>query len=66
MESTTSPEIVWRKSSISNLSGECVEVAMVGQAVLVRHSRRPDGAVLEFSLGEWKAFLGGVKQGEFE
>ncbi|MEU7893534.1 DUF397 domain-containing protein [Nonomuraea sp. NPDC049152] len=66
MESTTSEEIVWRKSSFSNISGECVEVARAGQARLVRDSKQPDGAVLVFSLAEWKAFLAGVMNGEFD
>ncbi|GAA2655813.1 MULTISPECIES: DUF397 domain-containing protein [Nonomuraea] len=65
MESSTSEEIAWRKSSLSVVNGECVEVARDGQAILVRHSKRPDDAVLQFSIGEWKAFIGGVALGEF-
>lgn len=58
---------VWRKSQTSNASGgECVEVAFVDHAVLVRHSRDPAGPVLSFSHSEWTAFLAGAHNGEFD
>ncbi|MFE3451408.1 DUF397 domain-containing protein [Nonomuraea sp. NPDC059194] len=66
MESTTSEEIVWRKSSFSNVTGECIEVARTDRAVLVRDSKRPDGAVLSFSHKAWDAFKVGVKDGQFD
>jgi hypothetical protein len=57
----------WRKSSHSNGATNCVEVAMLaGGAVGVRHSRRPDGAVIVYSRSEWAAFVAGVKAEEFE
>jgi hypothetical protein len=34
--------------------------------VAVRDSRNRDGAVLEFSPGDWAVFLRGVKAGEFD
>ena len=57
--------IEWRRSTASTTSN-CVEVAFVGQSVLVRHSRRPSDAVITFSRAEWKAFLAGVRSGEFD
>jgi len=48
--------IVWRKSTASN-SGGCVEVAAVGQSVLIRDSVNPDGAVLRLPCTAWSAFL---------
>jgi hypothetical protein len=56
---------MWRKSSISE-SGTCVEVNLGSQMVLVRDSKNPDGGVLCFSHPEWRAFLAGVRLGEFE
>lgn len=56
---------VWRKSSHSNPSGNCVEAALVGGGVAVRNSRFPDGPALVFTRAEWKAFLRGVKDGDF-
>ncbi|MGD0703062.1 MAG: DUF397 domain-containing protein [Trebonia sp.] len=57
---------VWRKSKESNATGECVEVAITDDAVLVRHSHDPSGPVLSFSHPEWKAFLAGAHKGEFD
>ncbi|GGP17423.1 DUF397 domain-containing protein [Nonomuraea glycinis] len=59
---------VWRKSSHSGDSGgQCVEVATnLPGVVAVRDSKDPNGAKLAFTLAEWKAFLGGVRAGEFD
>jgi hypothetical protein len=56
---------IWRKSSFSNPSGNCVEAALVDGGVAVRNSRFPDGPALVFTGPEWKAFLLGVKDGDF-
>jgi hypothetical protein len=57
----------WRKSSRSGpWTDNCVEVAFVGEAILVRDSKNPDGAVLVFTPSEWDAFVNGAKEGEFD
>jgi hypothetical protein len=58
----------WRKSTYSDSSGgACVEVApLAGGQVAVRHSRRPDGAVIVWSPDEWAAFTAGIRAGEFD
>jgi Domain of unknown function (DUF397) len=40
-------------------------VDLAGDAVLVRDSKDPDGAVLTFTVEEWDAFQAGVLAGEF-
>ena len=57
----------WRKSSYSNGSGgACVEVAdLHGGVCAVRDSKEPAGHVLRFTRTEWVAFVGGVRDGEF-
>ena len=64
--STCCVEVSFRKSSFSGNNGQCVEVAQHCDEVLVRDSKDPDGPVLRFDRGEWVAFLGGVRGGEFD
>ena len=56
---------VWRKSSRSGGSGDCVEVAIAGDTIGVRDSKDPEGPVLRFSRSEWQALLEGIDAGEF-
>lgn len=57
----------WIKSSLSAYNGNCVEVAgLTGERILVRDSKHPRGAVLNFTTAEWDAFIGGVRNGEFD
>jgi Domain of unknown function (DUF397) len=53
----------WRTSKASGGSGECVEVANGEKSVLVRDSRNPSGAMLEFSPGQWSSFMRRVRAG---
>ncbi len=59
---------VWRKSARSTADGNCVEVAdaLPGAHVGVRDSKDPHGPALVFTTAEWAAFLGGVRDGEFD
>jgi hypothetical protein len=57
----------WKKSTRSGpYSDNCVEVAFVGDAIAVRDSKDTSGPVLLFTQGEWDAFVGGAKDGEFD
>jgi hypothetical protein len=59
-------QAVWRKSTYSSGSGQCVEVAFLSNAVAVRDSKNRSGPVLVFTPREWAAFVGGVLDAEFE
>jgi hypothetical protein len=57
----------WVKSSLSFSNGNCVEVAhLPGGEIGVRNSRHPEGPVLRFTPGEWDAFVGRTRLGEFD
>ena len=57
----------WVKSSLSFANGNCVEVASLPDGEIgVRSSRDSAGPVLRFTPDEWHAFLGGVRNGEFD
>ncbi|GAB1642666.1 DUF397 domain-containing protein [Krasilnikovia sp. MM14-A1259] len=56
----------WRKSTRSG-SDNCVEVAdNLPGMVAVRDTKDRDGSALVFTSGEWAAFIGAVKDGEFD
>jgi len=61
---TDNQDLRWLKSSACE-SGGCLEVAVVGGAVLLRQSGAPD-EVLTLSNAEWLTFLAGVKAGDFD
>jgi Domain of unknown function (DUF397) len=54
----------WRRSR-SCESSSCVEAAVIGDDVVVRDSKAPDGPILRFNRAEWDAFVTGVQHGEF-
>lgn len=57
----------WFKSTKSDNSGaNCVEVRQDGGTISVRDSKDQSGPVLNFTHDEWRAFLGGAAEGEFD
>jgi hypothetical protein len=55
----------WRKSTASQPGGNCLEVAIGEEAVRIRHSLDRSGTILSFTHAEWRAFLIGAGNGEF-
>lgn len=59
--------LAWTKSSLSFANGDCVEVASLPDGRIgVRDSKDAGGHVLRFTQAEWRAFVGGVRNGEFD
>jgi hypothetical protein len=56
--------IAWHKSSYSGPNG-CLEVAFLEGQVAIRDSKNKQGPVLIFTPTEWRIFLRGVVDGEF-
>jgi hypothetical protein len=58
----------WRKSRYSSSNGgNCVEVAgNLPGVVAVRDSKDREGPALVFTPDEWRAFLAGARDGEFD
>ena len=55
-----------RASACDNSGGSCMEVAMLGDTIITRDSKDPQGTVQAYTRSEWSAFIDGVKQGEFD
>ena len=56
----------WRTSTRSGDNGQCVEVRRVDDTIEIRDTKDRSGPTLRFTLGEWAAFTGGTKDGEFD
>jgi hypothetical protein len=60
-----SAELPWRTSSFCNNSS-CVEVAVTPEFVAVRDSKNPGHQALVYTNDEWRQFIAGAKNGEFD
>ncbi|HEY8456351.1 MAG TPA: DUF397 domain-containing protein [Actinopolymorphaceae bacterium] len=64
---TNTAALRWRISSYSASNGACVEVAALDEgSMAVRDSKDRGGPVLTFGVGEWRAFVSGVRAGQFD
>lgn len=58
---------IWRKSARSSGGDNCVEVSFADNGdVGVRDSKNRTGGILDFTPAEWAAFIGGVRDGDFD
>lgn len=58
--------MTWRKSSFSSAGNDCVELAQIGDTVLLRDSKHPEQGHFIFTRSELAAFIAGAKAGEFD
>lgn len=58
--------LVWRKSSYSGSTNNCVEIADgLADVVPVRDTKDPAGPALSFTPQAWSAFVAALKQNQF-
>lgn len=56
----------WYNAS-SNDGSSCVDAQFYADgSVVIRNSRRPEGASVRYDAAEWAAFIAGVKAGMFD
>jgi hypothetical protein len=53
----------WYKSGFCQ-NGECAEIAVQGEEILLRSSREPE-RVVYLAAAEWQALVKGIQAGEF-
>jgi uncharacterized protein DUF397 len=59
--------VTWRKSTFSNDTGACVEVADLATGTGVRDSKLGDASpVLSVTTTQWAAFTAGLRGGQFD
>jgi hypothetical protein len=58
-------ELDWRVSRTCD-NGACIKVARIGEVVLIGNTGSPEGPFSEFTVEEWRNFLTGAKQGDFD
>jgi hypothetical protein len=58
--------LVFRKSSYSPYAKNCVGVLFADEVVLVTNTKLADQRTIEFTRDEWRAFVRGVRNGEFD
>ena len=58
--------LAWLKAQASTHNGACVEIASASGKIAIRDSKDPDGPILVYTHAEFKAFLDGARNGEFD
>lgn len=58
--------LMWRKSSYSADTANCVEFAETPDGRAVRDSKDPDGPILTYTIASWHDFITDIRQGLFD
>ena len=55
----------WRTARTCD-GGACVQVAASGPMILIADSKTPGGAALSYTVAEFREFIAGAKNGDFD
>lgn len=55
-------DLRWSRSSQCD-AGACVEIAQLGESIMLRNSRHPEGPVLTVAKSRWTVFVARMKDG---
>lgn len=58
-------EPTWRTAERCE-GGQCLEIGILGELVILRNSADPGRICITLSRAEWRIFAAGVKDGEFD
>jgi Domain of unknown function (DUF397) len=58
--------LTWVKAQASSYQGACVELAAASGNIAMRDSKDPNGPILVYNATEFKAFIDGARNGEFD
>lgn len=58
--------LAWLKAQSSTYNGQCIEIASTADKIAMRDSKDPNGPILVYSPAEFRAFLDGACNGEFD
>ena len=58
-------DYAWR-TALSCNGGQCVRVAASGEMIVVGDSKAPDGPFLSYTAAEFREFIAGAKNGDFD
>lgn len=66
VSATERASLVWVKARSSTSYGQCIQVASATAGVAMRDSKDPDGPILLYTRTEFKTFLDGARNGDFD
>jgi hypothetical protein len=58
--------LAWLKAHSSTANGQCIEIASADGNIAIRDSKDPEGPILVYTTSEFRAFLDGARNGEFD
>lgn len=65
MDGKSAEEPAWYTTERCD-GGACVQIGTLGESILIRSTIDPDGHWVTLSRDEWRAFVAGVKGGDFD